>query len=358
MDHHANVVANYQKKKFSSCLSLIDKAPRGIRETTHYKVLKASCLVNMGQKVIAAHELLVEVIAKEAENAFAYYVKGLAFMHQKNFQEAIASFNKAIKHDKTGSMQKAREMKDEAIKMMTSDGVGGNNESIVSDAKKEKKSTKSANDNLPTTMTAAKVMEVGKVEEKKKSEANLKKCNICSKTFTKTSSLVRHKALHTGDRPFKCADCDFAFVQKSDLKRHGATHKGTPLKFRGSVRASVQSFSCSTCNKTFKTKENLQGHQLVHSSDRPFKCTLCSKNFKLESLLKVHQNSHKPANEDPFQCDWCGKTFPTKQNIDSHITTHFNAKLFACNLCKFTYSTVVRFGHHFREFHLIGKGNV
>lgn len=353
MDHHTNVAANYHKKDFSSCLKLIDKAPRGIRELSHYRVLKASCLVNLGNKINEAHRLLDGVIATETENAFAYYVKGLAFMHERKFREAAEFFDKAIKHDKTGSMQKASEMKDEAIKMMANDGVGGNKENIVSDAMvEEEKPTMNIKTNLTTTMTAvatkaaAKVIEVGKVQEEKKPQDDLKTCNICSKSFTKAYSLTRHKAVHTGNRPFKCANCNYAFIQKSDLKRHEVTH------------TDEFNFKCTFCTRVFQTKKSLQGHQLVHSSDRPHDCKVCSKTFKLESMLKFHQNLHKPEKDFSFKCDTCGKTFPTKTHINSHIKAHFNAKLFACNLCKFTYSTIARFGHHFREFHVIGKGNV
>lgn len=354
MDHRTKVFEFYQKKDFSSCLGLIDKAPMGIRESTHYKVLKASCLVNLGKKINEAHQLLDGVIAKETENAFAYYGKGLAFMFQKNFEEAIDFLDKAIEHDKTGSMQKAREMKDEAIKMMTtSDGVVANKENIVTDGEKEERQTKSARTKLSTTMTTAttaikvnQVIEVQEKEKTKKPNDKSKICSICSKSFTKTFSLNRHMALHTGNRPFKCTQCELSFVQKSDLQRHEATHKDE------------YNHECKTCLKTFKTKKNLQGHQLVHSTVHSFQCKLCPKTFKLESLLNFHQNLHKSPKDEPFACDICGKTFAEKLYINAHIRTHFNSKLFTCNLCKFTYSTVSRFGHHFREFHVIGKGNV
>lgn len=353
MDLHAKLCDDYQKKDYSSCLRLIAKAPKGIREIDVYRVLKASCLVNQGTKINEAHQLLDGVIAKETNNAFAFYAKGLAFMHQKDYKEAVNFFDKAIEHDRTGSMQMAKQLRDDAIKTMTNDEVGGaNKENMMSDTKQE--ISHSENKLLTTTMTTvmattvAEVNKVSKVQEENKPQDETNTCTVCSKSFNKKFSLIRHMVSHTGERPFVCDHCDQAFTQKFDLKRHETIH------------SDEFNFECPTCSRKFRTKKTAQAHQSVHKDEPPFKCALCQKTFKLEKFLSHHQKIHEkaPEKQPNFECDVCGKKFLAKTYIESHIKSHFNTKLFTCNLCKFTYSTITRFGNHFREFHIIGKGNV
>ncbi|GBP94363.1 Zinc finger protein 93 [Eumeta japonica] len=45
-------------------------------------------------------------------------------------------------------------------------------------------------------------------------------CDICSKTFTSRSSSVRHRRVHTGERPYACAACGARFGQPSTLRTH------------------------------------------------------------------------------------------------------------------------------------------
>jgi uncharacterized Zn-finger protein len=47
-------------------------------------------------------------------------------------------------------------------------------------------------------------------------------CQICSKAFSRPSSLRIHSHSHTGEKPFKCphAGCGKAFSVRSNMKRH------------------------------------------------------------------------------------------------------------------------------------------
>ncbi|KAK7930344.1 hypothetical protein WMY93_006739 [Mugilogobius chulae] len=60
---------------------------------------------------------------------------------------------------------------------------------------------------------------------------------------------------------------------------------------------------------------------------RPYSCSECDKSFKTKSHLQQHMFSH--TDERPHKCPECGKMFKDKSNLNKHITTHTEARLTA-----------------------------
>ncbi|KAH9496632.1 hypothetical protein Btru_009883 [Bulinus truncatus] len=65
------------------------------------------------------------------------------------------------------------------------------------------------------------------------------KCEVCHKAFSRSNTLLTHKRIHTGDKPFICDICGRAFRQPGNLTRHRLTH--SPYK----------PFVCPVCRKAF-----------------------------------------------------------------------------------------------------------
>uniref|UniRef100_A0A3Q3ATA7 Zinc finger E-box binding homeobox 2a n=1 Tax=Kryptolebias marmoratus TaxID=37003 RepID=A0A3Q3ATA7_KRYMA len=84
----------------------------------------------------------------------------------------------------------------------------------------------------------------------KKTESGTYACDLCDKTFQKTSSLLRHKYEHTGKRPHQC----------------------------------------QICKKAFKHKHHLIEHSRLHSGEKPYQCDKCGKRFSHSGSYSQHMN--------------------------------------------------------------------
>ncbi|XP_066901532.1 replication initiator 1 isoform X2 [Halyomorpha halys] len=211
------------------------------------------------------------------------------------------------------------------------------------------------------------------------------KCRQCNKSYSFSSALSRHKAVHnTALRPHVCQICKKGFTDLDKLMRHEKTHTMDIL------------MTCDLCRRQFKSFTAFQKHRVTgvctdvpdEEGDQPpspsqsppappqpppepspppqappipppppsrqnkgkpeFKCPVCLKNFATRGSLDVHSTIHTGVR--PFVCSVCHKSFRHKVNLMEHFQRkHSQVRPYICDVCAARFVTKQELVRHYRK---------
>jgi hypothetical protein len=160
-----------------------------------------------------------------------------------------------------------------------------------------------------------------------------------------------------------CTVCDKSFKTKDILKGHAVVHsvlrafactvfgcnstftRQRGLKQHAAVHSGVWAFPCLKygCNSTFRTQGNLESHADVHSEVRAYACLVegCNSTFKNKQKLEVHATKHSEVRGFACTVFGCNSTFKSKNVLENHAAVHIEARGFACFMegCTSTFKT-------------------
>merc|ERR1739838_21334 len=224
-------------------------------------------------------------------------------------------------------------------------------------------------------------------------------CVVCEKKFKYFSTMVNHKRLHFGERPYKCGEreCGLRFVNKSYLKSHALSHKQRKLlpandDVAGNATSSKEPpTSYQPCTSkvlpdcandvvagnatsskepptsyqpyTDITLANIPGGQVnpdneklqkpVEPNHKGLKKEYPLKTRHYTSRLRSRHLPHMLTHSDvkPFKCLCCDKSYNQKGDLTRHTKSiHSDMSNHPCKTCKKSFLTMGGLRTHMR-FH-------
>jgi uncharacterized Zn-finger protein len=121
------------------------------------------------------------------------------------------------------------------------------------------------------------------VEEANKSRIRLKRLHMIRDRISAMNQSGSNKRSQVYDqtRKYRCETCQKYFKTKQDLTRHNSI-----------VHTNIRKFECKQCGKKFKRKTHLQDHMLLHSEERNHKCSNCPAAFKRNRDRLKHEKQY------------------------------------------------------------------
>ncbi|KAM4024610.1 zinc finger protein 646 [Anomaloglossus baeobatrachus] len=207
------------------------------------------------------------------------------------------------------------------------------------------------------------------------------KCNLCSKSYRHSGSLINHKRTHqTGD--YGCPYCSKHVHNMAALKNHIRIHHKikkmesedvsndhavlySDLSYRSDTKGV---YGCVSCRETFHTEKDLLAHQMLHVEDNQWdhqgpksSSTEVDKDGNFIGTVdsewdhsnnlgfqdeRDHLDSAVEDHEPEYTCVECGEVYDHIDDLNDHKRSH-QAGIFQCSFCPKEFSSLSALRSHF-----------
>lgn len=181
------------------------------------------------------------------------------------------------------------------------------------------------------------------------------KCEICDKRLKPHAMYYHMKYRHTDEKNFQCSLCNKSFKTKDNINRHMMRHN--------------MEFKCDICGKKFSENSNLQHHLRMHTNPEEFLCKFCNKTFEFIDRHMKHMHLNK--RERNLKCQYCDYATDSKQTHRRHEEMHekrqnilntkmrkrkiktriLSMKTFQCEICGVSLLMKQGYWSHMRHYH-------
>lgn len=112
-------------------------------------------------------------------------------------------------------------------------------------------------------------------------------------------TLISFRSFYSGAHPFSCDQCGTGFTTSSSLLKHKRIHSGevrvsflTFLRFLSSYLSYQKPYACDFCPMRFTALGTLRNHTRTHTGEKPHKCRYCKRAFTQKSDMSAHERTH------------------------------------------------------------------
>lgn len=153
--------------------------------------------------------------------------------------------------------------------------------------------------------------------KKPRMKGNPHRCDICSKSFTRGTTLREHARTHTNERPYKCSTCIKGVSRLKDCRRHELLHLNGKRFICGDHEDRENLKGHWRCGREFSRKYALREHL------KSIKAAGCLEwIFELHRRDLLHFEGKLWCKSLPHKIGGCGRKFRTLDAFKEHLGIH------------------------------------
>jgi len=188
-------------------------------------------------------------------------------------------------------------------------------------------------------------------------------CYFCTKTLTKMASCLTHIRSHTNEKPFKCQICSKRFTATAYLQRHKLFHHDIGKWWQCNF-CEVKKVYYKDLNNHIRSKHTRENalqkcyfcsmhlakvnpkHMSRHTGEKPYPCLHCPAEYVTSIFFQIHSLQHQDTPEFyaaklflskvKNRCYFCQKPYANYFDLVIHMKKHTNEKSFKCKRCGLT----------------------